>query len=149
KLAWFLAECAAKPAEAASLAQQALRRCPGRGDYLYTLGLARYRTGKHGDAAKVLEAALSQPEGDPCLKCCVLAMSNWQLQDSKGATDRYSEGLRWWAAGNNFDGLGRRRRLRTAAGPARRGNSADERAAASGRRWIQIEAARLLGIETK
>jgi tetratricopeptide (TPR) repeat protein len=146
KLGWLLASHMGRPEEAVAMAEVAVQQGAEHGALLHVLGHAQYRAGHYEEAARTLRKSLAKGGGDCCLSCFVLAMTCWRLDQREEAKNWYSEGLRRWKPANEFDSRGRRR-SQTVTGVLK-GNGADDRAAGSGRRAAQLEAAKLLGINT-
>jgi WD40 repeat protein len=83
------------PAQALTLAQEAVRLAPEMGDYWSTLGMAQYRAGKWQDAVASLHKALELREGVVSSDWFFLAMAHEKLGKKTEARSWYDKAVQW------------------------------------------------------
>jgi tetratricopeptide (TPR) repeat protein len=99
KLAWFLATCAQprlrNAAEAARLAQKAVRASPKSADFWNTLGVARYRNGDDKGAIADLETAMKLRAGGDAFDWFFLAMIHCRRREPDKAKKWFDRAVQW------------------------------------------------------
>jgi serine/threonine protein kinase/tetratricopeptide (TPR) repeat protein len=98
-VAWFLTSCPEprfrNPVRAVALANQAVERNPGRGEYWSTLGAARYRVGDWQGAVTALQKSMALLKDGEVEALFFLAMAHWKLGNKDEASKRYGGAVAW------------------------------------------------------
>jgi WD40 repeat protein len=98
-LAWTLVtgpSSTRDPARALTLARRALELTPDQADFLNTLGVAEYRTGRHAEAIATLEKSLAASKGESdAFDLFFLAMARYKLGEMARARADFDCALRW------------------------------------------------------
>jgi tetratricopeptide (TPR) repeat protein len=85
------------PERAVSLARKAVALAPSQANFLNTLGIAVYRTGRYADAIATLEQSLAANGGKlAAFDLFFVAMARHRLGERVQARDSFDRAVRWW-----------------------------------------------------